>query len=1323
MFPRSSDNDFSTKKQVLELALLGPPEVRSDRHLLAFRTQKALALLVYLAVTGTPQPRSHLAALLWPDREDAQARATLRSTLRLVREAIMNSPGFAPSRDIPRIHSRHAEAGEGLIRSGRDRLGREALWLQEEAVRLDLQVVEQAAALTTQWWDRRPADSPDYLDRLRRRLETAAERCRGPFLANFTLDDAPNFADWIEQQRAYWQGRVDRVLNALSALQRQQGAFDAAIQTAERWIKVNPLSEEAYRCLMESQAAAGDRAAALATYASYAEILERMLGIEPAPETVTLAERLRVAGSPAAPTSTTRQAQQRQRLQRSNKYHELETPLVGREDEFSTLIAAYERARQGSVQVVAIEGEAGIGKTRLVEEFLRWAADTRGAIVLSGRAFETEGRLPYQPLVEALRARLERERAPEDLLEDAWLTELSRILPELRERYPDLPVPAGEVSEARGRLFEGVAQFGKVLIRHHKPDAPVTPLVLFLDDLHWADTGTRDLLWFLCRRWSEDRCPVLVVLAVRLEEVSTSSELRDWLHSLDRAAQTTIVIPGLLDVTMMHELVRRLFGDTQQLQAIAHWFHTETDGQPLYLVQTLRALLEQQLVIWEDGETGGGRLSAPTFEQEATRFRRLLPSSMRAVIQERLERLTPTTRKLLMAASVLGTRFQPAQVWEIADLDELTGLDALEEAERHLVVRVLEGGEVCVFTHDRLREVAYTETGEARRRMLHRRAFEVLEHDKAPAAELAQHALKAGLVEPTFRYSMAAGDAAFAIFAVRSAIALYEQAWSLLEDFTDSGNRQGEQHDTKSQYLSRPFEPPAGEREQLYIKLGRAYEWVGALEQARSAYDALRLYAKERGALTLEAAALNRLAAVAWQQSWDFATAHALLNESLLLVETTGDAAAIAETEWNLGQLVHWAGDFTLAQTHAHRALELATPAGLNELIARSLFLIGRSHNIAGEWDETIDPIMKSRAMYDTLAKQNKQGKTVSIASETSTIETLELGTQFLWTGSPPASPLDYRAGEAYCLDLLAMSRINLGEPQAGIEAAREGLRLARDINNATALVLNANKLQVELAEVGEYEEAVRVAHEAGEFLQSSHDPALRWLQLFTLGDVKNTLFQLEEARVILDEAMALSETIPIGHWKSAIISRFCMNRVLAHDWPAASTAAQRSIAIRDALPAKLVWLDFHRYYEIAALLHEGHGALAREDVGRFGERVGNNRRFRLIHLRMQAALAGFEGRINEAIASLQEALRLAIEMGLPGEEWQIQAQFARLYWMVGQEVQAQSMRTRARDSLAALAAKILGAQLRMSFLNAAQSIRFIQSILVFATFVHPFVK
>jgi DNA-binding SARP family transcriptional activator len=1297
----SLHDDRNMQPPVLEMALLGQPEVFYGTQRLVFRTQKALALLIYLVVTGTPQPRSHLAALLWPDREEARARATLRSTLRLVREAMALVQG---------VHSKHTEEEGSLIRGGRDRMGRESLWLQpgvqEEAIILDLQAIERAANLASRLHAQRLTDVPDHLDNVRRQLEAAAERCRGQFLAGFTLKDAPDFVDWIEQQRTYWQGRVDRVLDALSALQRRQGAFAAAIQTAELWINVNPLSEEANCCLIESRAAAGDRTAALAAYANYSEMLARVLGIGPAPETIALAERLRSDASPADPSSGAGQERQRLHHLRSNKQRDMETPLVGREVEFGALVAAYERARE-SVQVVIVEGEAGIGKTRLVEEFLRWAANTRGAIILGGRAYETGGRLPYQPLVEALRARLESERAPEDLLEDVWLMELSRILPELRERYPDLPVPASEGSEARGRLFEAAAQFGKALLHHHKPDALEAPLILFLDDLHWADVGTRDLLWFLCRRWGEDRCPALVVLAVRLEEVSTSGELRDWLHSLDRAAQIAFVILGMLDSTMTHELVRQLFGDTQHLQQMARWFYTETGGQPLYFVQTLRALQEQQLVIWEDGEAASSRLAAPAFEQELARFRSLLPSSMRAVIRERLERLTPTTRKLLMAGSVLGTRFQPVHAWKIADLDELTGLDALEEAERHLVVRELEGGEVCVFTHDRLREVAYTETGEARRRLLHRRAFELLERNKAPAAELAQHALKAGLVGSAFHYNLAAGDAAFAILAVHSAIAHYEQAWSLLEDFLDSNNqfRWGRQFDTKQQYLPQQFEPPARDREQLYIQLGRAYEWIGALEQAQNAYTALRAYAREGGVLALEGAALNRLAAVAWQHSWDFATAHALLNEALLLVEKTGSAAAIAETEWNLGQLAHWAGEFAQALTHAHRALELASAAKLDELVARSLFLVGRSHNIAGEWDEAIDPVIKSRVVYEALANENERGRAVSKASGTSAMETWELGTQFLWTGTPPASLPDYRARESYSLDLLAMSSINLGEPREGIELAREGLRLASAINNATAQVLNANKLQIGLVEVGEYEEALHTAREAADLIQTTHDPILRWLQLFTLADAQNMLFQLEEARVILDEAMTLSEMIPIGHWKSAIISRVCMNRVLTRDWPAATAAAQRSIAIRDALPAKLIWLDFHRYYETVALLHGGNAAIAREDVSRFGERVGNNRRFRLVHLRMQAMLASFEGRNEEAILSLEKALQIASEVGLPGEEWQIRAQFAGLHRVLGQEVQAEHMQTRAIDGINALATRILDAQLRMSFLNAAQRI------------------
>src|SRR5438105_11477226 len=156
---------------------------------------------------------------------------------------------------------------------------------------------------------------------------------------------------------------------------------------------------------------------------------------------------------------------------------ELVAPLTGRTVALRQLVRSFQQARQGQPQAVLVLGEAGIGKTRLAREFVAWVR-AQGAEVLSGQAFEMGGRLPYQPLIEALRGQLEEENAPEDLLEDLWLAELARLLPELRVRYPDLPAPTEDELTARGQLFEAVARLVDALARR-------VPQVLLMADLQW----------------------------------------------------------------------------------------------------------------------------------------------------------------------------------------------------------------------------------------------------------------------------------------------------------------------------------------------------------------------------------------------------------------------------------------------------------------------------------------------------------------------------------------------------------------------------------------------------------------------------------------------------------------------------------------------------------------------------------------------------------------------------------------------------------------------------------------------------------------------
>src|SRR5437660_5890749 len=460
----------------LHLSLLGTPVVKHGEHTLTFSTRKALALLVYLAVEGGLHPRKTLSEAFWPELDAQHGRAALRATLFELRKLLEGS---------------HGPGEQAHLLVERDMLGFD----QGSSLLLDLRLVESASKQLARGT---PPLADQAREELLAQLERATRLARGPFLASFTLRVSQFFDDWTRQQREYWHLHVHQLFDALSMLYERAGDGEHAIATVSRWLGFDPLQEEGYRRLMRLRFSLGDRAGALRAYSVCRDVLASGLQLEPEPETVALAKRLRrtapVRALPSGPAHSSPV---------QPPAHLLDAPLLGRAAEFGSLIEGYQRVHAGQPQLVLLQGEAGIGKTRLASEFAGWA-QAQGADVLAGRALPTGRQLPYQPLIDVLRHRLEQEHAPDDLVSDVWLAELARLLPELHDRSPDLSVPSTDEALGHSRLFEAVA-------RLLQGWAARRPLVLFLDDMQWADTATLDLLLYLAQSLAAQPAPILLL--------------------------------------------------------------------------------------------------------------------------------------------------------------------------------------------------------------------------------------------------------------------------------------------------------------------------------------------------------------------------------------------------------------------------------------------------------------------------------------------------------------------------------------------------------------------------------------------------------------------------------------------------------------------------------------------------------------------------------------------------------------------------------------------------------------------------------------------
>ncbi len=914
----------------LSLSLLGPFQVTlHGEPATGFESGKVRALLAYLAVeahlhpTGDRRPhtRTELAGLLWPDRPDQAAFASLRNALSNLRTATGDRHANPPFLQITHKTVQFNRASDH--------------WLDVAAF--------QALVETTE------ADRPAH-----ERLEEAVALYRGGFIQGFSVRGSPEFENWALLVRERLQRQVLDALRRLVAYHDGNGKLERACEMAWRWVELAPWEEEAHRRLMRLLARSGRRGAALAQYEACCQILAKELDVEPEPETTVLYEHIRDRDLDPVRLPPYLRAVR-------DDDHPI-VPFVARERELAQLDGYLAEVLGGQGRVAFITGEAGTGKTALAGEYARRARETHAGLIVAGgncNAYTGAGDpyLPFREILGQLTGDVESRWAAGAMSTEGarrlW-TLMPLAVQSLVETGPDLldtllaapPLAARAATAAPGGagwrdrlerllaidrtdrgqrglrqvdLYAQVTALLTALAREH-------PLLLTLDDLQWADAGTIDLLFHLGRRLAGSR--ILVVGIYRPSEVAVDRDgrrhpLAPLIREFERQFGTVEVhLPQAGDRQFIDAF---LDSEPNRLNdSFRGALYRHTGGHALFTVEMLRGMQERGDLV---------RDQAGRWIQGSAVDWWNLPARVEGVIGERLDRLPAALRETLATASVEGESFTAEVVAQVQGIpaSEIVAQLSGDLDRRHRLV-VSEGcqpvnpsrGRVSRyrFRHILFQAYAYDGLDEAEGAYLHQAVGNALEQvyagqTETVAVQLARHYHAAGWMDKAADYYLQAGDRARGFYAYAEARQHYDRALDALAELPDTvSNRrrrvdaliaqtlsswQSEPparvlaHLTEAERLARELPGPDGRRggdrlrlARVYLWLGRAHALHGAYRECVGHYQQALSAARESGDTGLIALSTSAIAQEMISQG-DFGKGNALLAQAIPLLHQTGN--------------------------------------------------------------------------------------------------------------------------------------------------------------------------------------------------------------------------------------------------------------------------------------------------------------------------------------------------------------------------------------------------------------------------------------------------
>jgi predicted ATPase/DNA-binding SARP family transcriptional activator len=1042
----------------LKVNLFGEFRVQRGEELIESKEwdrQKTRSLLkLLLTRPGHVFSRDEIIESLWPGVSPKSAEKSLRVTVSLLRRAL--EPELGRGTDSRYVLQRQP----GYTFDCRADCWVDA-WEFEERCR-----TAEAA--------RKAGDLDKALDEYR----TALGLVGGEFLA-----EEP-YEEWAMEPRYEFEDRQRAVLTGLSECLAQKGQYTEAIETCEKALSLDGYGEELHRRLMLYHYCAGDQAHALQAYRSYAATLQEELDAGPSPGLTRLREQIEARDVPGV-DELRRYPRPRRPLKLP--YSLSRTQFAGRDEEYAWLVERLREVRGRRGDAVAVEGEAGVGKTRLVEEFLGYAR-SQGVRVLSGRCYERELGPPLEPVLDAL--------APA-----SDIMEMSPELSDRREEELGYRRPGGSYDASR--VYHALARECIGRTRNGGEEG----LILFVDDVQWADRATLDFLSYLAKRIHDEK--VLLVFAYRREH---TPELSGWLEQLaDRRVVSALSLnrlsPGDLG-KILGRMSSRTFGGLPSLTA---FLYRESEGNPFYAVEYLRWLIEAGTVEIDSRRRISGMKDDALQEN-------VLPSGVRSLIKARFSGLDKEAREVVELAAVVGRSFDLNLLSNAGIRGEARVADLMESLmSSWLIIQNPATEGTYYFSHDKLRQALYEDISTARRRELHLRMAGAIEKDGSEPAELAHHYLQAREWRPALENLVRAAEKAEESYAWDTASENYARALEVAEKLPGYEEKRFELLSARERFLEhmdRRKERAAAVQEMFELaELLNNRAWIaethvrrigvsmslldpkGAEEAGRAALAIFRELGDKAG----EARAHRELGYVRWVNR-DHAAALEANLQALWIHRELGHRMAAAGVAGNIAHVYRGMNDFDSAIRWNEEALQIDRELGDRLGEAFRLNSMANINRERGDLEATLSLHLESLEITGEIGAKNLQ-----------VTQHVNCGTMYLSLGDPEAAlehfqsavrisrETGYTRDEGYSLMSVGAALEQAGDPAGAVDAYRQAIELLQRAyeesetpkelhGKADALTLLGTVLHRSLDHLEEarnaYEEAASIYRKLGEGLR-----------------------------------------------------------------------------------------------------------------------------------------------------------------------------------------------------------------------------------------------